>query len=118
MRLITLISFFGIIVLLKLFTNISWNIIVSIAIIMIFLEVFTFAFETEGHDLLKIFVILTSFVGLPIFVLLYLGIFNSFSNPLISLLFAVFIVIFGAMAIFTIVKLNYVEIEYDWIDEK
>ena len=117
LRLITYISLFLIIAALKFFTNVSNDVIISIAIIMVFLILFTFVFNTEGPKALKIFVIVFSFVVLPLFILYYLGVLNSFSSPLEGIVIAIVVILLGVTAIFTITKLEYVEIYYDRIDE-
>ena len=65
-----------------------------------------------------IFVIIFSFIFLPVFVLFYLGFWNSFSNPIIGIMLIAFVMLLGLLAIITMIKLSIVEIEYDWIDEK
>ena len=107
-RLIATIALFLMIFALRMFTNLDNNVIVSILLISIFLIIFTYVFKIEGPSLLKTFVILFSFIVLPVFVLFYLGFLNSFSNPLVL----------GLLEIVTMIKLSIVEIEYDWIDEK
>lgn len=113
LRLITLIALFLIVILLELFTNINRNVTISIVLIMLFLLLFTFIFKTEGHSALNIFVIIFSFICLPLFVLWYLGIFNSLSWPWGSILLAIGVTILGILSIFTMVRLNYVELRLD-----
>ena len=113
LRLITLISLLLIVLLLTFFTDFNRNAIVSLAVIMLFLVLFTFIFRTEGHSALNIFVIIFSFIFLPLFVLWYLGIFNSLLWPWGSILLAFAIVILGILSIVTMVKLNYVELRFD-----
>ena len=113
LRVITLISLLLIVFLLTFFTDFNRNAIVSIAVIMLFLVLFTFIFRTEGHSALNIFVIIFSFIFLPLFVLWYLGIFNSLLWPWGSILLAFAIVILGILSIVTMVKLNYVELRFD-----
>ena len=69
-------------------------------------------------NFLKISIIVFSFIGLPLFLLFYLGIFNSISNPLGRIALVIFVLLLGVIAVITIFKLNYVEIAYDRIDEK
>ena len=102
----------------KLFTNVSDSTIITIAIIAAFLMIFSYVFKTEGLNSLRIIIIVFSFICLPLFLLFYLGVFNSFSNPWGGIILAFLVVLFGITAIITIVKLNHVEIAYDKIDEK
>lgn len=118
LRLITVIALFLMIFALRMFTKLDNNVIVSILLISIFLIIFTYVFKIEGPNLLKIFVILFSFIALPVFVLFYLGFLNSFSNPFVGIILIALVMLLGFLAIITIIKLNIVEIEYDWIDEK
>lgn len=118
LRLITFLALFLMIFALRMFTNLENNVIVSILLISIFLIIFTYVFKIEGPNLLKTFVILFSFIVLPVFVLFYLGFLNSFSNPLVGIILIAFVMLLGVLAIVTMIKLSIVEIEYDWIDEK
>ena len=117
-RLIAAIALFLMIFALRMFTNLDNNVIVSILLISIFLIIFTYVFKIEGPNLLKTFVILFSFIFLPVFVLFYLGFMNSFSNPLVGIILIALVMLLGLLAIITMIKLSIVEIEYDWIDEK
>lgn len=116
-RLIATIALFLMIFALRMFTNLDNNVIVSILLISIFLIIFTYVFKIEGPSLLKTFVILFSFIVLPVFVLFYLGFLNSFSNPLVGIILIAFVMLLGLLEIVTMIKLSIVEIEYDWIDE-
>ena len=118
LRLIAAIALFLMIFALRMFTNLDNNVIVSILLISIFLIIFTYVFKIEVHSLLKTFVILFSFIVLPVFVLFYLGFWNSFSNHLVAIILIAFVILLGLLAIVTMIKLSIVEIEYDWIDEK
>lgn len=111
LRLITIIALFSIVILLILFTDSAHNVIMSIALIMLFLVLFTFVFKTGGHSALNVFVIIFSFICLPLFVLWYLGIFDSLLCPWGSILLAVLVTVLGIISIATIVKLNYVEVD-------
>lgn len=117
-RLIAAIALFLMIFALRMFTNLDNNVIVSILLISIFLIIFTYVFKIEGSSLLKTFVILFSFIVLPVFVLFYLGFWNSFSNHLVAIILIAFVMLLGLLAIVAMIKLSIVEIEYDWIDEK
>ena len=108
---IVVISLFMIIFILKFFTDLNQNVIISIALIMLFLVLFTFAFKTQGHSALNSSVIVFSFICLPLFILWYLGIFESIYWPWGSVLLAVFVSILGILSIVTMVRLNYVEID-------
>ena len=118
LRLIAAIALFLMIFALRMFTNLDNNVIVSILLISIFLIIFTYVFKIEGPNLLKTFVILFSFIFLPVFVLFYLGFMNSFSNPRVGIILIALVMLLGLLAIITMIKLSIVEIEYDWIDEK
>ncbi|MBR4448401.1 hypothetical protein [Methanobrevibacter sp.] len=113
LRLITSIALLLIIFIFKFFTNVGWNAIVSIVLIMLFLILFTLIFKKEGHPALNLFVIIFSFICLPLFVLWYLGIFNSLSWPWGCICLAVGIIILGIISIVTMVRLNYVELRLD-----
>ncbi len=117
-RLIAAIALFLMIFALRMFTNLDNNVIVSILLISIFLIIFTYVYKIEVPSLLKTFVILFSFIVLPVFVLFYLGFWNSFSNHLVAIILIAFVILLGLLAIVTMIKLSIVEIEYDWIDEK
>lgn len=103
---------------LNFFTDLDKNVIMSVSIILVFLIIFTYIFKTEGSNILKILIIVFSFIGLPLFMLFYLNIFNSLPMPWGGISVGGFAIIFGILAVVTIIKLNYVEIEYDWIDDK
>lgn len=111
-------SLFLIIVFLKLFTDLGNDIIISISIIVMFLILFTYIFNTEGHSTLNAAIIITAFIGLPIFLLIYLNIPNSLQGIWGGILMAIAALIFGVLAIYTIVKLNFVEVEYINDDER
>lgn len=111
-------SLFLIIVFLKLFTDLGNDIIISISIIAMFLILFTYIFNTEGHSSLNAAIIITAFIGLPIFLLMYLDIPNSLQGIWGGILMAIAALIFGVLAIYTIVKLNFVEVEYISDDER
>jgi hypothetical protein len=113
LSMMTLIALILIVLFLKFFTNINRNVIISISLIMLFLVLFNFSFKTQGHSALNIFVIIFSFICLPLFVLWYLGIFNSLSWPWGSLLLAIGVAVLGILSIFTMVRLNYVELRFD-----
>lgn len=111
-------SLFLMIALLKLFTDLDNDIIISIAIIGVFLILFTYIFYTEGHATLNAFLIITAFIGLPMFILMYLDIPNSLPWVWGGILYIITVSFFGILAIVTIVKLNFVEIEYINDDER
>lgn len=98
---------------LDIFTSFNHQTALAIAIILTFLMLFTYVFRSEGTKKLNIFIILFSFIALPLFILHFLGILNSFSNPLGGILLAITVIFFGILAIFTIIQLNFVEIEYE-----
>lgn len=98
---------------LDIFTSFNHQTALAIAIILTFLMLFTYVFRSEGTKKLNIFIILFSFIALPLFILHFLGILNSFSNPTSGILLAITVTFFGILAIFTIIQLNFVEIEYE-----
>lgn len=112
LRLMTTAASILIIALLVLFTDVGLNVIISVAAILLFLILFTFAFDTVGHPTLNIFVIVFSFICLPLFVLWYLGILNNLSWPWGCILLALGVIILGMLSIATMVKLNYVELVF------
>ena len=97
--------------LLRFCTDLSQNVIISIALIMVFFIIFSFVLKTEGQTALNVAVIIFSFIFLPLFVVWYLGIFSLVPWPWGSLLLAVGIIILGMLSIISMVKLSHVEIE-------
>ncbi len=113
LRTVFCISLFLVLVLLGIFTNMNHQIIVSIAIIGVFLILFTYVFTIEkGHVALNVAVIITSFIILPVFILLYLEVPDSLPAPLGGVLAVLVVIIFGILAVYVISKLNFVEIEF------
>ena len=84
--------------------------IISIALIMVFLIIFTYVLKTEGKTALNVCVIIFSFVCLPVFILWYLGIFNLLIWPW-SIMLAIGVIILGMLSVATIANLNFVEID-------
>ncbi len=111
-------SLFLIIAVLKLFTDLGNDIIISITIIGVFLLLFTYIFHAEGHSTLNASIIIMAFIGLPMFILMYLDIPNSLPGVWGGILCAGVVIFMGILAITTIVKLNFVEIEYISDDER
>lgn len=110
-RLIAYASLFLIVTVLTLFTNLDHEIILSIALILVFLIIFTYIFKTNGSRTLKAAVIVFIFIGLPMFILTYLN--NKYHFGVLAGVMAVILAsVFGILSIITIVKLDYVEIEY------
>lgn len=110
-RLIAYASLFLIVTLLTLFTNLDHEIILSIALILVFLIIFTYIFKTNGPKTLKAALIVFIFIGLPIFILTYLD--SKYHFGMLAGVMAVILAsVFGILSIFTIVKLDYVEIKY------
>ena len=113
LRTVFCILLFLVLVLLGVFTKLNHQIIVSIAIIGVFLIMFTYVFTTEkGHAALNVCVIITSFIILPVFILLYLEVPDSLPAPLGGVLAVLVVIIFGILAVYVISKLNFVEIEF------
>lgn len=110
LRLIAYISLFLVIASLILFTNLEENMIISIALILIFLMIFTYIFKIEGPKTLKVIIILFTFIGLPLFLIFYLNLFNSL---IASILAGVMAIICGIASIITIIKLDDVEIVFE-----
>ena len=107
LRLTAYVSLFLVIVMLVFFTSLDENMIISIALILIFLTIFTYIFKIEGPKTLKVIIILFTFIGLPLFLIFYLNVFNSLAA---SILAGVLAIICGVASIITIVKLDDVEI--------
>jgi len=118
LRPIAYISLFLIISILGMLTDWDKKLVFSVALIGVFLILFTYIFATEGHATLNATIIITAFIGLPIFILMYLDIPNSLPGIWGGILMAITVVIFGVLAIYTIVKLNFVEVEYINDDER
>ena len=78
-----------------------------------FLILFTYLFTTEkGHTTLNVAVIITSFIILPVFILLYLKVPDSLPVPWGGVLAVLTVIVFGILAVYAISKLNFVEIEF------
>ena len=107
---VSLMMIFGLLV---FFSDLPENVIISIAIIILFLIIFTYVFTTDGHILLRGLLILTSFIALPVFIFVYLGIFNAFHQFWQAILALAAVVIMGVVSIFAIVGLNIVELKWD-----
>ena len=111
-RLVFYVSALAILLILDTFTDFDHEILFAIAIILAFLILSTYIFKSGGSKLLKSMLIVFTFIGLPLFILWYLGILNYFSNPLGGIVIALITTVLGVLAIFAIIKLDYVEIEY------
>ena len=112
LRPVAYISLFLIILILGMFTDWDQKLIFSIALIGVFLILFTYIFATEGPVLLNVAIIITAFIGLPMFLMMYLDIPNSLPGIWGGILVGITVIIFGILAIVTIAKLNFVEIRY------
>ena len=93
-------------------TKMDMKTVMSIALIMLFLIIFTYIFKTDGSKTLKVWIILFTFFGLPLFILLYLGIFNFTGGIWTVIIPTILTLIYGAISIFVIIELNYVEISH------
>lgn len=111
-RLIMFISLVMLCLLLFFFSNIDHRAIVSIAVIGIFLILFTFIFKIQMNPSLKMFLILFSYFALPMIILIYLGIFDVFW-PWGGTLALIMVLIYGMLSIYTIIELNYVIIRWE-----
>ena len=111
MFLISCFALFLLLFLLKFFTDINQNVIISIALVMVFLIIFTYVLRTEGKTALNVSVIIFSFIFLPLFILWYSGFLNCFSL-VGGILMAVAVMILGILSIVAIVRLNYVELVF------
>ena len=118
LRAFSYISLFVLILLFKMFAGLDNDIIISIAIMGAFLILFTYIFNTEGHTTLNVFIFLSAFIVLPVFILLFLGILDSFPAILGGILYVLIVIFFGVLSVISIVKLNFVEIEYTIDDER
>lgn len=111
-RLIMFISLVMLCLLLFFFSSIDQRAIVSIAVIGIFLILFTFIFKIQMNPSLKMFLILFSYFALPMIILIYLGIFDVFW-PWGGTLALIMVLIYGMLSIYTIIELNYVIIRWE-----
>ena len=113
LRAVICILLFLALIFLGLFTNLTLQMMVSIAIIGVFLILFTFVFTAEnGHMALNVSVIIAAFIFLPVFILLYLGVPDSLPAPWGGVLAVLTVIAFGILAVYAISKLNFVEIEF------
>ncbi len=113
LRLISFAAFVLLLFLLIFFSDLPRNVIISIGIMMVFLMIFTYVFKTNVSPLLKVVLILTSFIVLPVFILLYLGILNAFPQLWMAILALVAVVIVGVLSIQIIIGLDIVELKWD-----
>ena len=93
-------------------TEMDMKTVMSIALIMLFLIIFTYIFKTDGSKTLKVWTTLFIFFGLPLFILLYLGIFNFAGGVWTVIIPTVLALVYGILSIFVIIELNYVEIRH------
>lgn len=112
LRILTLISLFLIIALLEVFTDTDYKIIMCISIILVFLILFTYIFESNTPKTLNIIIMISTFIILPLFIAWDLKLYELLPGIAGSLLTLLTLMIMGFLSIFTMVKLNYVEIEY------
>ena len=113
LRAVICILLFLALIFLGLFTNLTLQMMVSIAIIGVFLILFTFVFTAEnGHMALNVSVIIAAFIFLPVFILLYLKVPDSLPAPWGGVLAVLTVIAFGILAVYVISKLNFVEIEF------
>ena len=110
LRLIALIILLIICIILKFFTHLSLKVIISIAIIAVFLIIFTYIFQIPTNPLFKVFLIFFTIIVLPIFISLYLDIF-SILGLFGSVISCIIVGICGIAAIYAMVELNYLEVE-------
>ena len=111
-HLIMFISLVMLCLLLFFFSNIDHRAIVSIAVIGIFLILFTVIFKIQMDSSLKVFLILFSYFALPMIILIYLGILDVFW-PWGGTLALIMVLIYGMLSIYTIIELNYVIIRWE-----
>ena len=113
LRAVICILLFLALIFLGIFTNLTHQMMVSIAIIGVFLILFTFVFTAEnGHMALNVSVIIAAFIFLPVFILLYLRVPDSLPAPWGGVLAVLVVITFGILAVYAISKLNFVEIEF------
>lgn len=113
LRTLSFLALIFIILIVIFFTNINVKIILSIALIIVFLWSFIYVLKVEESMLFKVASILMTFIVLPIFLLLYLDILNVFSGMWAGILTLGIVFIFGVLAIVTMIKLDYVELNWD-----
>ena len=112
LRYISFASLLALVLLLTFFSNLNSHVIISAAVIMLFLMIFTYIFKIEGSSSLKVSVILSVFIFLPLFILVYLGIFDVFPG-LFGFLALIIVALVGLYSIVTIIRLDYVELKWD-----
>jgi len=103
-------SLFLIIFYLELFTNLTFRAKLSIAIISVFLILFLYIFKTRGPILLKILIIASVYLFIPIFLLIYLGTLNSLPNILKGIVL-ISVSLLGLLSAFIIIKLSYAHVK-------
>ena len=113
LRVISFVALLMLLALLVFFSDLPNNVIISIAIIMLFLMIFTYVFTTKVSALLNVVLVLISFIMLPVFILIYLGILSTFSQIWQSIMFLVAVVIVGLFSIQIIIILDIVELKWD-----
>lgn len=113
LRTITFLALIFIILIVMFFTKMNIKIIFSIALIIVFLWSFIYVLKVEESIPLKVTSVLMTFIVLPVFLLLYLGILNAFSGMWAGILTLGIVFIFGVLAILTMIKLDYVELNWD-----
>lgn len=111
-RKITSAIFILFIIILIFFTHLEDNIIIAISVILLFLTIFLYLFDNSRFAVFKMGLMLFTFLILPVLIIGYLGIFTLFGfwKGVIACFTAI---VFGFLFIFTLIKLNYIEIEYE-----
>ena len=107
------ISFCLIIVVLSNFTNFNKNMILSFSFVIAFIIILAYTFKRFGFKALKISLIVFSYISIPCLILYLTGFFSYVSNPLSGIILVILVFIFAIAAIFTIFKLNLVDIVID-----
>ena len=110
LRLITFICLVLVCLALVFMTNLSSRMIISVVLILLFLMIFTYIFKTDASKTLMVLIILFTFFGLPLFLFIYLDIFNSFQGIARVLIPVILTAIFGFISVFLIIQLDYVEL--------
>ena len=116
LRLMTIAMSLLIVFFLEFFTNVDQRTVISIALILIFLVIFTFIFVIMGSPNLKVGIILFIFLVLPSFVLQYCGFYASLPGLLDIVITGIITIILGILSLITIVEISYLEIDYDGED--
>lgn len=109
------ISLFLVLVVLSNFTNLNKNMIFSLSFVIAFVILLVYIIKRFGFKALKMFLIVSLFISVPSIILYLTGFFNHVFYPLNVIILVILTVIFAFAALFTIFKLNLLDIVIeDW----